>query len=328
MKRQSTATASVAIQTEGPAIPPRAAGRRKLAIAAVAAGLLVSGVLLGATDPPRGADDPPAGPRAVGRSAFVAEIRRTLKADDFRLIALANQVLDDPTAPGGLDDQIDRARIEATKAEGEYQYATLKREIGELVLKEYVEAVVPQEIVAKDADLSVAHASLVRAHELAKQAKDEVAKVTSQLEEQKAALSIEMAESKRRVLAKFERSRRTKELEAQLAKARSEELSRKAECEVHKRRLEKLQKTASVGPTRTEVERRILALLGRAVPIEEQIQAKLQRLANEPLPGEAAEREIRDQVDDLGVLIDEAEAIKAADDLSRLKARLPKAARP
>lgn len=327
MTGYSTAAAFIATRAAGRDGWPRLIGRRKLAGAVVAAGLLASGMILGATDPPRGEDDPPAGEGVVGRSAFVAEVRRTLKADDLRLVALANQVLHDPTALGGLNDQVDRARIEVMEAEGEYQYATLRREIAELALKEYVEAVLPQEIAARDADLSLAHASLVQARELAKQAKGEAQKATSQLEEYRATLSIEFAESKKKVLANFEKSKRTKELEAQLAKARSEELRRKAEQEIHKGRLEKLQKTASAGRPSTEVERRILALLGRAVPIEEQIQGGLKRLAIEPHLGEAAEREIRDRMDQLGAIIDEAEAIKAADDLSRVKARIPKAAR-
>lgn len=302
-----------------------AAGEGRPIAALVVTTLLCVGPWPGETTPARGADEPPVGERQASRSAFVAEMRRTLKADDLRLVALANQVLGDPAAVG---DQVDRARIEVMKAEGEAQYATMRREIAELALKEFVEATLPQEVAATDGELSVANAALVRARALAQEARTDLEKLTSTLEVQKASLDIQMAMSKKKVLAEYTKTQRTRDLEAQLPRARAEERSRKAEMELGRRRLERLQKAAKDGPDRTDVEKRILALIERALPLEERIQAGLERLAKETHPAESADGEIRGLTEELEALIDEAEAIKAADDFNRVKERLKKAAHP
>ena len=139
-------------------------------------------------------------------------------------------------------------------------------------------------------------------------------KITAQLEMKKAEFSLEKAESSKKVLVEYTKSEATKDLESELAKARSDERSKKAEWELVKGRIEKTQKAAKAGPDRTDVEKRILALLDRAVPIEEQIQARLQQFKKESDHNDAAEKEVRGLMDQLGAIIDEAEAVKAADD--------------
>ena len=67
---------------------------------------------------------------------------------------------------------------------------------------------------------------------------------------------------------------------------------------------------------------RILALLDRAVPVEEQIQARLQQFKKESDHNDAAEKEVRGLMDQLGAIIDEGEAVKAADEFARVKPRL------
>ena len=64
-----------------------------------------------------------------------------------------------------------------------------------------------------------------------------------------------------------------------------------------------------------------------AVPVAEQIQVKLHQLAKGPNPGEAFEHEVRELAEELGVILDEAEAIKAADGLSQLKVKIQKITR-
>ena len=63
------------------------------------------------------------------------------------------------------------------------------------------------------------------------------------------------------------------------------------------------------------------------MPVAEQMQVKLHQLAKGPNPGEASEHEIRELADELGVILDEAEAIKAADDFSQLKVKIQKITR-
>ena len=65
-----------------------------------------------------------------------------------------------------------------------------------------------------------------------------------------------IAESRKKVLTEFTKSQRSKGLEAELAKAQSQERATKSEWEIQKHHLEKLEKAASAGSPRTEVEQR------------------------------------------------------------------------
>jgi hypothetical protein len=294
---------------------------------AVAAGLLGLAILDGASAPAQGGDEPTPGKQPVSHSAVAAEARQTLKADELRLISLANQILEEPGVPGKLEEQLERSRIDAMKAEGEYQYTMHRREIAEMALKEYTEAILPHELAAANSQLSIAQADQVRAREQAKQANGRVGKMISDLEETRTTFALQQAAFQREALMKYTRSHRTTELESQLAKARSEERARKAEWELAKGRIEKMQLAAAEEPRHADVRKRILSLLDRATPIEGAVQAKLHQFAKEPTPGAGAEPEIRRLLDELGTMIDEAEAVKAADDLARLKPRIQKAAR-
>ena len=56
----------------------------------------------------------------------------------------------------------------------------------------------------------------------------------SLIKEQKAELAIQIAESRKKVLTEFTKSQRTKGLEAELAKAQSQERATKSEWEIQK----------------------------------------------------------------------------------------------
>lgn len=301
---------------------------RVLVAALVATTVLGCCLLQASSQSARGGDDGPSGKPAANLASFVADVQRTLKADDLRLIALANQVLDDPGAPDDIQDQLDRMRIDAMKAEGAHQFATSRREIAEMALKEYTEATLPHELTAADGAIGVAQAAQVAAREKAKQANDDTQKLVAQLEVMKAAFSLEQAESNKMVLVKHTRSKLTKDLGAQLEKALSEERARKAEWELLKKRIEKTEKSAKAEPSHTDVENRIIALLDRAVPVEEQVQAMLARIQKDPKLVDTVAAEVRSRADELGAIIDEAEAVKASADFDRLKQRIQRAARP
>ncbi len=184
--------------------------------------------------------------------AFIAEIQRTLKADDLRLISLAGRVLDEPGQPEEKAEELGRLRIEVMKADGEYQYATQKAEIAEMELKELTQATLPQELAEAEAQLGIAQADLVRAQAYARQAKRELEKLTTALDEEKASFGLELARSNKEVLVKYKKDQRTKEREAQLTKARSVERAKKAEWELLKGRLDEREKPATADPVRPE----------------------------------------------------------------------------
>jgi hypothetical protein len=274
----------------------------------------------------RAGDDAPSSKGVVTRAAFVVEIQRSLKADDERLVSLAQQVLGQPSDPAKLEDQVERLRIEAMKAEGDHEYARLRREIAELALREYTEGILPHELATAEAELSMAQAQMVQIRNRVAQPRDEVEKIQMQLNDQKAGFTLDLAESKKSMLVKFTKSHRTQQLDAEIARARSDERARKAQWELAKGRLEKAQKPDADELNRTDIAKRILALLDRAIPIEEHVQARLQQVKKEANPNDAAEKEIRGLMDQLEAIIDEAEVVKAADDFARVKPRLRRAA--
>ncbi len=302
--------------------PARRVGPRVLSGTAVAMAVVGLVMLHGRSISARAGDDAPSSKGSAPHTAFVSEIQRTLKEDDLRLIALAKAVLDDPNVPAQLEDQLDRLRVDGIKAEGESRYATLRREVADLALKEYVEAILPHDLIAAEAALAAAKADQAKARARSENAFGNVEKITAELEMKKAEFSLEGAESSKKVLVEYTKSKRIKDLESELAKARSDERTKKAEWERVKGRIEKTQKAATAGPDRTGVETRILALLDRAVPVEEQIQARLQQFKKESDHNDAAEKEVRALMDQLGAIIDEGEAVKAADEFARVKPRL------
>jgi hypothetical protein len=314
---------------DGPtAEPPRRAPRvalRALCSAAVATVLVFLGMPKGTARIARADDGAPSAKGASSHAAFVAELQRALKADDLRLIALTNAVLEDPNASDRREDQLDRLRIDAVKAEGESKYTTLRREVAELALKEYVEAILPHDLLTAEAALAAARTDQAKARAQSENAFGDVGKITAQLEMKRAGFALEVAESSKKVLVEYTKPKRTQELQSELAKARSDELSKIAEWERLKGRLERTQKAATAGADRTDVETRILALLDRAVSIEERIQARLGQFKKEPNHNDAAEKEVLGLMDQLGAIIDEAEAVKAAADFARVKPRLRRA---
>jgi hypothetical protein len=62
------------------------------------------------------------------------------------------------------------------------------------------------------------------------------------------------------------------------------------------------------------------------MPIEEQAHAKLDQFTRATESGETLQKEIRDLTNELGAIIEEAEAAKAASDFARLRARIRQAA--
>lgn len=274
-----------------------------------------------------GGDETTSGQTADMADGFAAEIKRALKSYDVRLVTLARAVLDDPSGSGGFEEQFERLRIDAMKAESDYQYASQKREIAEIEFTQFTEATLPRELVAADMELEVARADLTRAQELTQQATGKLEKLTSQLELHKARIGLELAETHKKVLVEYTKSSRTRELASQLARARSEEHGKKAEWELLKRRMEKLRETGATVPRPGDVEQRILALIVRAIPIEERVRAGQARASGRAKISESDQKELRDLTNELGAVVDDAEAVKAEDDFGRLKLRVQQAAR-
>jgi hypothetical protein len=69
----------------------------------------------------------------------------------------------------------------------------------------------------------------------------------------------------------------------------------------------------------SDIGERLLALYQGAIPIEKQAHARLDQLAKATDSGESLQKETGALTNDLGAIIEEAEAAKAAGDFAKLK---------
>ena len=73
--------------------------------------------------------------------------------------------------------------------------------------------------------------------------------------------------------------------------------------------------------------KRILALIERAIPIEEQVREKIAQLAKAEKSPDALQNEIRDMTNELKAIVEEGESVGSADEIAGLKPRIEAAAR-
>ena len=106
----------------------------------------------------------------------------------------------------------------------------------------------------------------------------------TRLNEKRASLDLEAARARKKTLVEYTKSRRIKELEAEVAKARVDELVKKEDWEIEKRKEERFEKAIAAERGRTLVEHRGLDLLRRAASVEEQVHAKLDQFVKRRIP--------------------------------------------
>jgi hypothetical protein len=277
--------------------------------------------------PALGDDDSSSSIRPEGRAAFVTEVRRTLKVDDDRLVKLATVVLAAQEAADHLRDEPTFLRVEVKTAEAEYLNAKLEREVAESAVREYTEGVYPEDLITVEGDLRLAKSDLDRASDMVGLASNEIAKIQTKLNETKANFALEAAEVKKKVLVEYTKPLRIKQLQSQVAKARSEETKRQGMWELARVRLEKAQKAAQDQQNPAESVRRILALIHRAIPIEAGIRDRLAHADAAGGVSDSQQKEIHDLVNQLGAVIEEAEVVKSEDDYARMKVRIQRGTR-
>jgi hypothetical protein len=303
----------------------------------------------------RAGDQPPAGstPHAdavQSPSGFVAESRATLKRLQETMAGLAARALEglDMNNPTEADMAIQTLTVESAKAG--YQHALLVREAAEIALKEYQEAEFKQKKRSCETEIKLAQLELESAERTIPQAKERFAKfkrvktgsagdisrewsfeageVTARFQAQKAKFVLEQAQSKLKVLVEYEKQKNDRELMSSIEKARSDELARKATWQLEQSKLMKLQKMQD--PARrsaelTDQRKRMLTLLDRAIPIEEQLSARLDQIKEDSHPGDSQCSEITNLTRQLQRIVDQAHGEEASADLARLKWNLRRA---
>jgi hypothetical protein len=127
-------------------------------------------------------------------------------------------------------------QIVARRAEAEYHNARLAREIAEIAVVEYVEALISQEVAAIDGKIKLAQAGLRRAEDRVDWDREHSYKgfprsaqeVSDELSIKKARFALEQGKSKRKILIAYTMPKRIKELNRAIVNARSDELAKKA----------------------------------------------------------------------------------------------------
>jgi len=287
---------------------------------------------------------------------FVTENRNELKTLRADLAGLGKGVLAgiEPGDPAAGDLASQRLVVESAKAR--YESARLAREAAALALKEYEEAIFKDDKKQVDGELKLAQFELEKAKPRVEQAKQRSAKIkqvtsgstqvagespadlgilwyleagefSAQLQEKKAAFGIEQAQSELKVLLEYEKPKRIKELSSDVEKARSNELASKATWELEQGKLKKLEDPSRNQPRLTGEQQRMLALLERAIPIEEQLSAKLDQIEKDRELGESLRKRIADLTAELQGIVEQARAEEASKVLANLKSKIGRALR-
>jgi len=306
----------------------------------------------------RGDDDPRSGPKVqaadpTSESGFAAEIRRTLKTQHDRMTDLANQLVGSAELPPDLEGQLAAQQIKVESAKAALQSAVLGREVAEMAVAEYEQGIFVQEKADLDAELKLARSERERARsqiaitkfrlaqiqqkstgsssDLASEFRSSNLVTSAQFSERAASFKVTTAEAKLKVLLEFTKGQRTKQLQTDIERARSDELYTRATWELEQAKCVKLQRMIRdrdlpERKARDLLDRQPLVWLDRATPIEEQIRNKLEQLDKAAKPDDPLRKEIQGLTNQLRALVDQAEIARSGAQFDTLKTRIQAAA--
>src|SRR5271157_1712464 len=149
-----------------------------------------------------------------------------------------------------LNDSLTNQKIATQGAEASFQNAKLTREVAEIAVKEYEEGIFLQDKATCEGEIKLAQSDLARSSDRVDWAVrmyekgyvSKAAKVSEELNFQKAKFALEQAESKLHVLLDFTRDKTIKELRSEVEKARSDELAKEQTFQLEKTKEAKLVK--------------------------------------------------------------------------------------
>jgi HlyD family secretion protein len=148
---------------------------------------------------------------------------------------------------GGQDIHVLRARwraqqMHARKAEAEYQSARLTREVAEIALLEFEEAIFSADLATAEGEIKLAESDLARAEDRLEWARkmfdkgfvSNTTKISEELTQKKARFALEQAESKKKILVSYTKPKTIKELRSEVEKAHADELAKEAAWDLEK----------------------------------------------------------------------------------------------
>ncbi len=121
-----------------------------------------------------------------------------------------------------------------------YEIAKQTRELAQIALEEYEEVTYPRDLATVKGEIALAESDLRRAEDRLEWARrmfdkgyvSRAGKVSEELNHMKARFTLEQAQSKRKVLVDYTKSKTIKELRSEVEKARSDELAKQAAWDV------------------------------------------------------------------------------------------------
>ncbi len=299
-----------------------------------------------AQDTPRNQANAPA-TAVADASGFIAEFRQVLKQHQDRMAPIAASTLSMADTMDSLRDQMLNHKIAIERAKMTFQDAKVSREIAEIELTGYKFGIVAQELATADGELKLAQDELERAKANTAESKMRLGRIAryanesasslnlvyiytdhlkaDELREIKAGYVIEQAVSKKKILVEYTHPTRLKEMEADIEKERSDELSRHAELDLEMSKLQKIQRSIKSNEPSPD-ERQVLALLDQAIQIEEQVVSKVEQLAGGGKADPALQKEIVNLANQLRNLADRVEAAHSAARYARLKPKIHQSA--
>jgi len=296
------------------------------------------------------------GADAANPTALASRIRGKLKTQQNRIIDLASQLKTRVDPTDELADQRVNQEISAKSAQAQFENAKLAREIAEIAVVEYNEGIFVQDretlkrertLAQSDRDRQRDRVELLKARlaenkPQAKSSPDDAANESrlndivesAQLDLRRAELALADVESKLKILEEYTKPKRQKELQSLVEKAKSEELTKRAECELRQFKVNSLQaaiKARRLSPeertAREAQERQTRSRIGRSIAFAEQLQSKLDQFTTNGKPDDPLRGELQDLSNQLQVLLDQAEAERSAAQFDALKARIHSAAK-
>ena len=285
-------------------------------------------------------------PRAP--SAFVVESRNALKGLREALSGLAMRALAGIEQDGAGEGDIASQRLMVESAKAQFETAKGARELAQLALKEYQEIIIKTEQAALEAELKLVQDELKRVSPKFDQAKERYAKIKAasngsaygltlewrfgiiaeieELDVREARLMIEQAHQlkveqaqSRLNLGGLSMAAHKAKLVADVELARSGELAKKATWELEQSKLSNLHHRPNAPPRLTDHQKRMLAIMGTAIPIEEQLSKKLAECEKAADVDESLRKETKALAGRLAALVEEGRGEEAHAAMAALK---------
>ncbi len=264
-------------------------------------------------------------------SEFKKSMEFSLAQERTRIREIAEPVLERIRKMRGTSRDLDiqSQRIKVQGAEATYQNAKLTREIAEIAVKEYMEGIYVQDLATVEAEVRLAEEDIKETSQDLEKCRDTFERIkkistgsmydtmsvvqfesrlkSAELSKRKAEVQLEQSRSKLLVLREYKKGARTKELQANVEQARSDELQKEEILQIQKAKLVAMKKGDQDNKRQLAKYQPVLSLLADAVRLDGEVRDKLAKLdPKNRAPQSDSRRKIEEQARTLGTKVNEA----------------------